>query len=427
MPRPIQLFALLCPLAFACFPVAFASEPVEGSPLFFARNVVPDVALKTAVYTVSPLVEVNGFAYEFRIASIYGDFRARGIPQLRKLLHELEVVAMLAEVSQGGAFASSLSDRFTEPVAMTIGVARRPIASVMGLPGGVIRYLGGKIYKARRSSGKAMETYRDFRTNDDAEATAKEEEEPPEKAPMGERAGNLGRKHLGYEDAKRKWARDLKVDPYSDNEVLQQALGRIAWASSLGSFLGGSAVPSSEFVSYAGQAREMVWDRPAFQLERENLDLLKKLDVSKELMLEFRDTTIYSLSEKTELCLAFDRLSASGAASFLVDYSLGAESEEDADLFIRTLSLLVDYSEEVGEIVSIGERRGMLFACSDRGYDVFPLAVDYLHWSPLLREALLSEELQSEKREIWVSGTVSPIARHRLAENNWLVFDGVGP
>lgn len=421
----IRLYlSLACVLAGMLGLRVCADEPVEKGPLFFVRDLLPDLELKTEVYSVAPMVEVKSFGYEFRISSDHGDYTARGMQQLDQILHELRVIEKLSEITQTGAFASSLSGSFTDPVSTTLGVARRPLASVTGLPGGVVRYLGGKVYQVRRGSGKAMDSYRDFRSKDDSDQEADEDDE---KSSLGSSAGKLSRKHLGFESAKRKWARKLAVDPYSDNTALQQALGRIAWASTLGGFAGDFAVPSSEVFSYAGKARELVWDRPAYQIERELVSLLKKRGVSKELIHAFRDAPVYSLTEKMELCLSLESFAKSEDVAFILEYALRAESEEDAKLLIRTVSVLVKYTHEVSGIASVGERRGMLYAISNSGYEIYPLAVDYLHWTPLVYEALLSEDLKAPKREIWVSGNVSPIAKHRLEANDWLVFAGVGP
>lgn len=417
--RILTLF--LCWVALGVSSFVGADEPVEGAPVLFTREVAPSVILKGDAYVVSPVVDVRGFAYSFRIVSEHGAYEAQGVKQLQALLHELEVIEKLSEISQTEAFANSLSSSLSNPVATTVGVAKRPMASVTGLPGGIVRYLGGKLYQVRRGSGKALESYRNYRNKDEEP----EVEEAPKKKEFGKSAGKLSRKHFGHDSAKRKWARQLGVDPYSKNEVLQEGLARIAWASTLGGFAGDFAVPSSEVFSYAGKARELVWDRPAHQLEREIVDILKNCGLKKALIHEFRDTPIYSLTEKVELCFGFDRLSESGDVSFLVDFALRAENDEDATLMIRTLGILVSYSEEVAGIASIGERRGMLYACSNRGYDIYPLAVDYLHWTPLVYEALLSDELKSEKREIWVSGQVSSIAKLQLREHGWEVFDRV--
>lgn len=427
--QPLMLLPrtyLLILLAILCAVDVWADdhEPVEGEPVFFASELVEGLPLKTDFYTVSPLVDVRNFGYEFRVRSKHGSFQARGVPRLKELLRELEAIDKLAGVSQSEAFASSLTDSFSEPVATTIGVARRPVESVTGLPSGVVRYLGGKIYQVKRGSGKAMEKVRDFRSKEkeEEEVAAKEKK----KRRWGQSAGKLSRKHLGHDSSKRKWARQLGVDPYSGNEALQDALGRIAWASTLGGFAGDFVVPSSEVFSYAGKARELVWNRPAHQLEREVVNLLKKSGASQDLVFAFRDSSSYSLTEKLELCLAFQAFSAEGAANFLVEYALRSESEEDSSLFLDTVEVLALYNRDVAEIVSLGEKRGMIYACSKNGYEIYPLAVDYLHWTPLVYEALLSDELKSPLREIWVSGRVSPIAKLRLRHHDWQVFDQVG-
>lgn len=370
------------------------------------------------------MVEVQGFTYVFKIDSIYGSYEARGVDQLKAVLHELKAIDELAKLSQSEAFASSLSSSLKDPVATTFGVARRPVASVTGLPGGIVRYLGGKLYQVRRGSGKAYDSYRSYRDKDSDEEV---EAGPKEKKPIGSTAGKLSRKHLGYDSAKRKWARQLSVDPYSKNEALQEALGRIAWSSTLGGFAGDFAVPSSQVFSYAGKAREIVWDRPAYQIEREIVKILKDCGLSKDLVNAFRDAPFYSLTEKMELCLGFKHLNASGDLPFLVDFALGVESDQDAELLMRTVAILVLYTEKAGAIDCIGERRGLIYACSESGYEIYPVAVDYLHWTPLVYEALFSDELKSDKREIWVSGKVSPIAKMQLRAHGWLVFDQVKP
>ncbi|MBK1879106.1 hypothetical protein [Pelagicoccus mobilis] len=418
-------FLLFCSLLCGEEGGAVDQEPVEGAPVFFANELVDDLPLKTELYSVFPLVEVVGFDYEFRVNSLYGEFRARGRDGLGELLREIEAIEKLNRVSQGEAFASALSDGFTEPVMTTYGVARRPVRSITGLPGGMVRYLGGKVYQVRRGSGKVMEKVKEFRTKD-SELEEEQAEVEEEKEGLGKSAGRLSRKHLGHDNAKRKWARRLGVDPYSNNEALQEALGRIAWASSLGGFADDFVVPSHEVFSYAGKARELVWDRPGYQIEREMVGMLKKDGVSKELIQEFRDADMFSLTEKLELCLAFCEFESDRAATTGLKYALEVESVEDATLFLDTVELLIRYHNQVGRLVSVGDKRGMIYAYSINGYEIYPFAVDYLHWTPLVYEALLDEELKAERREIWVSGTVSPIAKMRLRHHGWQVFDQVG-
>lgn len=406
--------------------VADAEEPIEGAPVFFARDLVDPKVLKSDSYRVKPVVELREFTYQFTIECSKGRYVANGKDDLYKVLHEIEVIEDLEEVSQTEAFAGAVSDTIASPFVTTFGVARRPIATVLGLPGGLARYLGGKVYQVKRGSDKAVSKIKEFRSSWDDEETEEEASESEEdKDTLTEKAGKLSRRHLGHDSAKRKWARKLSVDPYSNNMALQQALGRIAWATSIGEFAGDFAVPSSEVFSYAGKTRELVWDKPGYQLEIEIMGVMKKCGVSKELAAAFRDSDVYSLTEKVDLSLAFLKLKPSESIPFLVEYALKAETKEDTELFLRTMEILVIYVCDVAEIHTISERGGLLVASSENGYDVYPLAVDYLHWTPLVYEPLLSEELWDEKREIWVAGQVSPIARMRLKHHGWEVFDEI--
>lgn len=415
------LFSLFVLVNSALVSLRADVEPEEGAPMFFARDLVPPELLRTDFYTVAPMVEVHGFGYQFRVESGGRDYVVRGVDELYKLLHELEVIQELAKIGQGEAFASSLTSSLSSPVVTTFGIAKRPVSSVAGLPSGIGRYLGGKLYQVGRGSSKAVTTIRSMTDGEKEDASEAEEEQ--EKVSS---ARKLSRKHLGHDSAKRRWAKQLEVDPYSDNVVLQDALARIAWASTLGNLAGDFAVPSSEVFSYAGKARQLVWDKPAYQLERQLVANLKKCGVPKELWKEFRDTRVYSLTEKTHLGLDFLRLKRSGGVPFLVAFSLQAKSAEDAALFVRTVAVMVKYNDEVSELQSISEKRGLLYLTSKNGYDLYPLAVDYLFWTPLVSDALLSEELVADKREIWVTGIVSPIAKLRLRHHGWVVFDQVG-
>lgn len=425
--RPWFRAACLTSLIFAGT-LAQGEEPIEGAPVFFARDLVDPKLLKSDCYRVKPVVELREFTYQFTIECDKGRYVANGKDDLYKVLHEIEVIEDLEEVSQTEAFAGAVSDTIASPFVTTFGVARRPIASVIGLPGGVARYLGGKLYQVKRGSDKAVLKFKEIRSSWDDEADSKELAEASEdddKDTLTEKAGKLSRRHLGHDSAKRKWARKLAVDPYSNNLALQEALGRIAWATSIGEFAGDFAVPSSEVFSYAGKTRELVWDKPGHQLELEIMSALKKCGVNKDLAVEFRDSDVYSLTEKVDLSLAFLKLNPSNSVPFLVEYALRAETKEDTEAFLRTMEILVIYVCDVAEIRTIGERKGLLVASSTNGYDVYPLPVDYLHWTPLVYEPLLSEELWDEKREIWVAGQVSPISRMRLKHHGWEVFDDI--
>lgn len=421
-----SLFRFFIPICVAFSSVvsvrADGGEPVEGAPVLFARDLVGKELREGERFRLQPMVEVKDFSYVFRVQSDFGDYEVWGVNALQERIREIKAIAHLQEVSQTEAFASSLSQSFTEPVMMTVGVARRPISSVVGLPSGIARYLEGKFYQVRRTSSRAISR---FRGSDKEKPEVEEQTRGSDRSltqRVGSSAGSLSRKHLGYDDSKRGWARELGVDPYSDNERLQEALGRIAWATSIGEFAGDFAVPSTEVVSYAGKVQDVVWTLPPHQLENRNIKALKRIGVPADRIQEFTDCPVFSLTEKTSLVASFEAMAGAEGLEDALDMVLSAETKEDALAITRTIAILDLYTQEVSRIQRLSVRNGMITAVAQNGYMILPLAVDYLHWNAMIAKTLKSEQFDAVRREIWISGSISPIGARRLRELNWHVM-----
>ncbi len=424
--RPALLFFLsLLPLVLA---FAEEAEPVEGAPVLFAKDLVPLEFCENPLYGLSPIVEVRDFGYVFRLDSKFGRFNAYGLEELRERLREIEALAQLEDISQAQAFAATLSKSATDPVFMTFGIARRPLSTVVGLPSGISRYFQGKLHQARRISSKTLSNSkkRDEATGEspvEEEKLAQADEDEGSVARTSRSVRKLGRRHLGYESSKRKWARRFGVDPYSENMRLQEELGRIAWASSLGGFTADFVVPGSEVLSYAGRAQELVWERPPYQLERDNERALREIGLEKPLRRSLIESDLYSLTEKTAFRIALESLREAEGLETLIAFILDIDSDLDASIAKRTVALLERYNREISTLDRIELRRGMIVASAQNGYDVLPVAADYLHWTPVVASALLAPDFEAELREVWISGEVSSIAKLRLKRHGWEVFD----
>ena len=407
-------------LAFACYGEG-PEDGVEAPPIFLAQELVSPDLIKGEWHQLRPVVEVANYSYVFRIKSSFGDYEAVGTQQLKQRLKEIEAIAAINQVSQSEAFVSTVSRSLQDPFWMTVGIAKRPISTVMGLPAGLGRYVQGKFYQARRTTGKAIDKVKELREKDNREDESASADERTMTERVSSSAGKLSRKHLGYDKAKRAWARHLGVDPYSDNTALHEALGRVAWASSLGSFAAGYAMPSSEVISYAGKTQELVWDQPPHQLERFVENTLKKRGISKEEALAFVDHESYSLSEKTYFALCLEGMGEVEGVTSVVPLILGASSREDVRFILRTFRMLGSYCETLARIDRLRVYKGMIVADSSNGYLVLPLAADYLYWDALSATVFAESNFPESKKEIWLSGEASPIATHGLESNGWYV------
>ena len=398
----------------------WAAEPVEGPPLLFAHQVVPEELRAGERFEVAPICHVVNFGYEFRLITDWGEYEVRGLDMLEKRVHEIAAMEKLEEIGKTKAFATSFSEALKDPVVNTWSVARRPIKTVRGIPGGILRYLKGKFYEVKRGSEKVAAKAK-FKRN-----VEKKESSPttvPQKVTgtakrVGSTTRKLSRRHLGFEKAKRAWSRRLKVDPYTTNEYLQIELERIAWASSVGSFAGEFAIPTSSALSYTLRTQEMVWTQSPTELERRNFNSLSDMGVDHSALLVFNDLDHFTLSEKTLLVLALESLDVTGRLD-LARLLLEVESREEAMLMVKIVSALGNYHRLVEPIADVSIRRGMATATLESGRMILPLALDYLHWESAIADALLSEELQAESRTLLIEGTASTIAKRQLQEANW--------
>ncbi len=405
------------------------AEPLEGAPILFARDLLEPTLLSGARFRVQPIVEVENFSYVFRIDSDYGRFEVLGVDNVRLKVGEIHAIERLNQISQTEAFAKTLANRLRDPVVVTVGIARRPLSTVAGLPTGIGRYLQGKLYQVKRGSEKAWSTLNRAENEKEKEAFAAEPEADGEDGgdlstrKVIDTTGKLSRKYLGYDDAKRGWSKRLGVDPYSDNPALQQALGRISWATSLGNFAGDYAVPSTEAFSYAGKAQEVVWDRSPLHVERLNAKGLRRVGVSKELIKRFTDSDGYSLTEKTALSLSMQEMKEAEGADAALELALRAATLEEAQGFVKTFAILEAYDRKVSPVTALSIRDGLIVGEAQNGFLILPLAVDYLHWTPLISTPLLAPALAAERRELWVAGNVSAVAADRLRHCGWHVFE----
>jgi len=409
-----SMWMLLCLGAALSGVDANGNESEEGPPVLFARSLLSEEVMEGPHHRVAPIVRVERFRYRFTLTSDFGDVEVWGANGVRKGAKEYEAIAVLKEIGQTEAFARSFSRALRSPVVQAWNVARRPVKTVVGLPGGIGRYLQGKFYQVRRGAGKAV-AYVNGNGDDD------EKKEKKEKTKLGKKARRLSRKHLGFNDAKREWAQRLGVDPYSKNELLQEELGRIAWASSLGSFSADFAIPGSDALSYAGRAQSVVWEKSAHQVERLNHVTLKEMGFEKERILEFQDNDLYSLSEKVELLLALEDIGGTEGEKALLELALGAQDDQDATFMIEMFGLLANCSSRGVALEKIEIRRGLAVGLAKDGRLVLPLALDYLHWSSEIAVPLQSKAYDAEKRELWITGSASPIARYRLRQIGWEV------
>lgn len=394
-------------------------EPFEKPPILAAKDILPDSLIEGPHHKVMPKVPVYRFGYKFTLVSDHGEMDVWSKQVLNIRIRELAAIEKLNAISQTQAFATSIAEAAKSPIISAWNVVSNPVSTIKGLPSGADRYLKGTLYKIKKGRLEASEQL--------AKATKAISSEGNESGTnnesLSEQATRLisetSRKELGLNKAKLVWAKRLKVDPYSDNKELQKALERIALATALGSFAADATIPSYAPLNYTNDIQDLVWETPPLELERQNDERLKKVSIDETTIREFHNHPHYSLTAKTALALAISNLEGVKGVSELIEIVLAANDPFEAVAMIKICAILSNYHELDTPLSKIEIRRGMITAIDNNDTLIFPLAIEYLHWTPLVQEIADDDSLRYDKRELWISGQLSPNTLEQLSDRGW--------
>ena len=392
-----------------------APDNFEPPPVFEATNILPESLRIGPNHKVNEKVPVQRFGYQFTLSTNRGEIGVWGKDTLKIKVSELAAIEKLSEISQTRAFAKSISAAAKDPVMKAWNVASRPVSTIKGLPGGAGRYLKGAFYKARKTTRVIAKSLSNM--GRPQEGRDPSQETLTQQAAKATRDASKG--HLGFNKAKRRWAKRLKVDPYLDNPELQKGLDRIAWATALGSFAADYTLPSYAPLSYSNKVQDAVWETPPIELERQNDERLKNAGIEEKLIQEFHEHASYSITSKTAISLAIASMDGVQGRTQIIEVVLGASDRFEAVMMLKICAILSNHHELDTPLDRIEIKRGMITAIDQDDTLVFPVAIEYLHWTPLALEIAEDKVFENGRRELWITGDVSPHARNQLTELGW--------
>jgi hypothetical protein len=421
MKHHIQRIVFLTALVSS--PVYILGNSYEEPPYFTASEILPPEVLEGPHHKVGDSVAVVRYGYQFELETETDRQVVWSKSLLQRRIQEAEAIAKLSEISQTKAFITSLRVAAEDPLMAAWSVAKRPVATIKELPSGATRYFKGKFYWVKKSSEEVSEKTMEVAAKAKDIGTGESEfipatEELSKEAT--EAAYNASKRHLGFNKAKREWAKRMKVDPYSDNQELQLALERIAWATSLGSFAADTVIPSYSALDYAADLNNAVWETAPIELEQQNDERLKAANIEGEVILAFHDHDQFKISEKTAISMVVEKLDGVGGLSDFLKTILGAGDQTETSMMIKVAAILGRYHEAIIPLARIEIRRGMITAIDDTGKFILPVAVDHLYWTQTAREVAGDPIFDHPEKEVWVSGRVSRVTFKRLRELNWV-------
>lgn len=328
----------LLPAAFlALAPAAFAQAPAayETGVLLKAADLLPAELLLGPTHRVRDQVVTDGFMAHFQIDSDFGTFTAIGVPQAKRRIAECEAIRKLVETSKSDLFAEGLKRSVEQPIDAVKNIVKNPVESVKQAPKTVGHFFG----KVGSAIGRGAEKVAD-RVSSGGE---------PSPGEVGTGIGNAAKNAAGFDKAKLDTAKQLGVDPYSDNARLQEEMDKVTWAFFAGGLplrIGAAAVSGG--ASLALTATNMVGiPEDTYALTQNELALrdersLAAMGVTLEDIKAFQIHAALSTTRRHRIVTYLEALPKARGRGYMVRLANSCTSPEQADFFIGALALLAE-------------------------------------------------------------------------------------
>ncbi len=396
---------------------AGASSGFEPPPVLATTEFVSPDRMQGEGYRLAPEAPTDGFRARFTIHSDHGVFQPVGSELLAVRLREIAALNELARMSKSGVFAASMKDEAVDTGQALKQAAEHPKETLQGVPSGV-----GRFFKRVERAGKTgVQKVQDQNAEREAAGESFGTEDAQQAA--GEAAGTTA-DAMGLDEARRKLARDLGVDPYTFNPVLSKRLDEVAkaaFAGSVGVRVGASFVPGSVLVSTTKRASDWVWNTPPGDLKVAFGKEMRSLGASQETVDRFLRHPSYSLTMLVALQHALSELRGVEGLGEIGALALSAEHPDQAR-FVTLSALLLARMHGRMSFTRV-EVPGPLAGRTASGELVVIGVVDYLTWNDKVGGFIDSVDT-SGPRSFWTPGRVSPRARAELTARGVSIHDG---
>jgi hypothetical protein len=382
----------------------------EQPPVLKAGDLLPAETLKGEHHTIDDAVKNDGYMNHFVIRSEFGDFEAGSEAMVPVRVKEVHALAELKKLSGTEVFASALGGAATKTVESLGRAVTDPVGTVQGVGEGV-----GRMFKRMSLSAKKAT---------DAVKESSAEEQTAEGEASGDAGGEAAKNLIGYNKAKRGMAREMSIDPYSDNEVLQAELDRLAKAAFAGGLAFSTLAPSVPLQGEITMVSDMVWSQSPADLEVMNREKLAAMGVPEKTVNAFYKSRHFTPSTNTLLVALLEGMEGVDNRGAVVELAVGLESRSEALLFIRSVHMLREYHKK-SALQKIVAYRALPWGVAASGKTIFAAAVDHLVWTEeIAAAAAAAEEARAAdaslgKMEFLVSGTLSERTKKELAALGW--------
>jgi hypothetical protein len=395
--------------AIALCQAASAQAPaIHESPVTLnAADLLPAEQLRGPSHRVRDRVMTDGFLAHFEIDTDFGTFEAVGVPQVKRRIVEADAIRKLVETSKGDMFAEGLKRSINQPIDAVKNIVKDPVTSIKRAP----KTVGHFFSKVGASVERGVE-----KIKADQEAG-----EGPSAAEIGRGARNAA----GFDKAKLDTARQLGVDPYSDNTRLQEEMDKVTWAF----FAGGLPLRIGAAVASAGvavAATNMVGvPEETYALTQAELALrdnrsLTAMGLKEEDIKAFQIQPNLSTTRRHRIVKSLEALPAAAGRGRIILLANSCENPGQADFLIAALEMLAQRQRTAAanykQLHVFGRLPG---ATTATGMLEVPAPVDHVTWTEQVAAFASRDDLGTAPKSLIHTGRLSPAATAGFAAAGW--------
>ena len=380
----------------------------EYPQVLHLSKVLPSDVAKGPDYRIQDLVYNDGLMNRFDINSDYGFLSVEGSDLLKVRLQEIEAIRQMEELKRTEVYVDAFKKAATGPLRLAKGLIMQPLDTLSGIGSGI-----GKWFS---QIGHSMFG-----------------------APSEMEEGTL-KVFLGFDGMKRNFAFQFGVDPYSMNPLLQKRLNDISWTAFAGNLtvraafiaIPGAAGGAVSGTSFSKGMRVLARDKTPAELKKYNRKKLKAMGVDEEVAEMFLDHPKWSPTAKTYLVGSLEQMNEVGNREAMVAAATLVQSSPLVYFRQRQAEMMAAYHLKVSPVarmIRLGEMAGLQ---KKDGTLVLTFPIDHVAWLKVVRDrtVTLSRNITQNipnltGKELWLGGTVTPVARQNLEAQGWVVKENV--
>lgn len=399
---PRARMAVLGALLVTTFSPALHAQTAAKPGTLRAADVLPPGLLRADSFAVADVVRNDGLINTYQVTTRFGILTVESTALLMKRLHELRAIERMEQLRKSDVYANALRNSARAPVETAKGLITDPIETTEGVVTGVGRWF--------RDVGSAI-------TSD----------EP--------RRDGLAESALGQSRAKRQFAFEFGVDPYSPFPPLQKALDDVAWVAAGGSMTVSAALTAipgavgtvATTTKTASDMKNMVRDMTPSELARVNEQKLETMGVPQNIAYHFLRNPAYDPEEQTILIGEMESMGGVADRQLFIRKAASAMDEPTAVFNRVQAQMMAAYHARMGRAARCIDAAGVVMLEKDDGTIVGLFPLDHIVWTAGVsqKERSVSTALQgrgaAKSREFWLTGTLDPSAQEGLTAAGWKV------